>query len=273
MISKITEIGRSPLAPGVSPVSLRYREAGAGCPLVLLHGGWGYNIYPFDPQIARLRSTHRLIAPDRTGYGGSGVLQGQAPDFHQRAAVETLALLDVLGIRRAGFWGHSDGAVIAFHIALTAPHRVQAIVAEATHFFRRKPRSRVFFETMRDAPEALGDRVTTVLSDEHGSRWKSLIQANGDAWLRIGEQQGDLYGGCLAEISAPTLLVHGARDPRTEPGEREALTTALGGRASVLLLAEGGHSPHSERLTSDEVTDGVARWLASRPSEPDRAHD
>jgi len=255
------DIAGSPLAPGVAPVRLRYREAGAGRPLVLLHGGWGYQIYSFDRQIERLRDRYRVVAPDRTGYGGSGTLAAQEPDFHQRAAAETLALIDALGIDRALLWGHSDGAVIAFHVALAAPDRVEGIVAEAAHFWRRKPASREFFETMRDAPGTLGERVTAVLADDHGPRWDALIRANGDAWLRIAARGGDLYDGRLGEVGRPTLLVHGGHDPRTEPGELDALAAALARRPAILVLPEGGHSPHSERATADQVTDAVAEWL------------
>jgi hypothetical protein len=77
--------------------------------------------------------------------------------------------------------------------------------------------------------------------------------------------------------------VHGARDPRTEPGELDALRTALGGpataapqecaterRAEALsgprhrfdLFADGGHSPHSERATADAVTDAMRAFVA-----------
>jgi pimeloyl-ACP methyl ester carboxylesterase len=62
-------------------------------------------------------------------------------------------------------------------------------------------------------------------------------------------------------------LLHGARDPRTEPGELDALRMALesGGRreTTFAILDEGGHSPHSEHATADEVTEAAATFLAS----------
>jgi hypothetical protein len=32
---------------------------------VILHGGWGYEAYPFDDAIAALARSRRVIAPDR----------------------------------------------------------------------------------------------------------------------------------------------------------------------------------------------------------------
>ena len=115
------DLPSSALAPGVSPVRIYYRDAGAGRPIVLLHGGWGYAIYPFDRQIAALAAHHRVIAPDRTGYGKSGRLERQDTDFHYRAAAETFAAIDALGLDRPVVWGHSDGAVSAAGGSFTAP--------------------------------------------------------------------------------------------------------------------------------------------------------
>jgi pimeloyl-ACP methyl ester carboxylesterase len=269
----VVDLDASPLSPGVSPVRIHYREFGAGEPLLVLHGGWGYGMYPFDRQVAALLSSHRVVVPDRTGYGSSGTLDVQRVDFHQRAAEETIAFMDAIGIRRAALWGHSDGAVIALRLGLMAPDRVGRIVAEATHFLRAKPASRAFFETMRDAPERLGDRVVSMLEREHGGKWRALISANGAAWLQIADRAtspgDDLYGGRLDELRVPVLLVHGARDPRTEPGELEALRTAIIGGpgrdadgSQVRVFPEGGHSPHSEPATADAVTAAAATFLA-----------
>src|SRR4030095_8187397 len=117
------ELRSSPLAPGVSPVCIHYREHGTGQPLVILHGGWGYEIYPLDRQIAALGSDHRILIPDPTRYGLSGRLVRQASDFHRHAAGETFAVIDALGLERPVLWGHSDGAVIALLMALAVRGR------------------------------------------------------------------------------------------------------------------------------------------------------
>jgi pimeloyl-ACP methyl ester carboxylesterase len=138
------ELASSALAPGVSPVLIHYRDAGAGRPLVILHGGWGYEIYPFDRQLQALSADHRVVIPDRTGYGRSGRLDRQEVDFHQRAAAETLHVIDALGLDRPVLWGHSDGAVIALLAGLAAPQRLAGLILEATHLLRCKPGSRAF---------------------------------------------------------------------------------------------------------------------------------
>src|SRR6476646_3118282 len=109
----LLDLHASALAPGVTPVPIHYRDVGTGPPIVMLHGGWGYEIYPFDRQLAALSASYRFVSPDRTGYGGSGRLVRQEVDFHQRAAAETFAVIETLGLERPVLWGHSDGAVIA----------------------------------------------------------------------------------------------------------------------------------------------------------------
>ena len=256
----------SPLAPGVSPVVIHYRDVGGGAPpLVILHGGWGYEIYAFERQIAALAGMHRIVIPDRTGYGGSGRLAVQEADFHDRAAAETFAVLDALELDRPIVWGHSDGAVIALKMGLARPERLAALIVEAAHLYRNKPASREFFATMMRDPDGLGERVAGILAAEHGDSWRDLIRINGIAWLRIAaERRGDgddLYGGRLSDLRVPTLIVHGAKDPRTEPGELDALRAAIP-HARVAVIAEGGHSPHNERLAADAVTREAARFLA-----------
>jgi pimeloyl-ACP methyl ester carboxylesterase len=260
-------IDESPLAPSLSPIEIHYRDTGSGLPLLFLHGGWGYQIYPFDRQIEAFGDRFRILIPDRTGYGRSLRLEHVPTDFHRRAAIETMRLLDALHIDRAVLWGHSDGAVIAAMIGLKNPDRISGLILEAFHFYRRKPGSREFFETMAGDPSLLGERVGATLSNEHGEDyWRKLIVMNGDAWLRIADESAfaeqDLYDGKLGDLCVPALFIHGSRDPRTEPGEMESVRDLLP-TARIGFIDGGGHSPHSESSSAPECNRIVAAFLES----------
>jgi pimeloyl-ACP methyl ester carboxylesterase len=262
----------SPLVPGVSPVEIYYRDEGEGRPLLLLHGGWGYSLNPFNRQIEKLRNAFRVICPDRSGYGQSTRMVNDFPsDFHYDAAAETLSFLDSLGIERAFLWGHSDGAVIAAIIGTMAPQRVQGLVLEAFHFYRMKPRSREFFETIAFRPEVLGDELRERFALEFGREdWHRLVTSHAKAWLQIAVEirpDDDLYHGRLHEITAPTLFIHGKLDPRTEPGELDAVSAQLP-NAEMRMLDNAAHSPHSETAAADLVTQIAREFMARQNPDP-----
>ena len=244
-------MAHTPLAPGVAPARIAYRSIGppgggrpGRAPILFLHGGWGYDMYPLDGAAFADR---RILAPDRTGYGTSPPIAALPPDFHQRAVEETEAVIDALGLDRPVLWGHSDGAIVALRLALSRPARVSAVVAEATHYFRRKPRSRAFFDAVAANPQST-----------------PIMRLHARAWLQIGDaaerSDADFYDGRLGAIAVPALAVHGARDPRTEPGEIDALR-AVAPSIRVVLLPDGGHSPHSEPATVATVAAAVREFL------------
>jgi len=136
------DVAHTPLAPHAAPARIAVRSIGAGAapPLVILHGGWEYEAYPFDRQIPAFSTTRRLVIPDRSGYGDSPAIDALPPDFHDRACAETLAVLDALALERPVVWGHSDGAIIALLLGLESPDTIAAAIVEATHLYRRKPR-------------------------------------------------------------------------------------------------------------------------------------
>jgi len=241
----------SPLAPGASPVRIAYRDVGDGPPIVILHSGWGYDAFPFDRQIATLSHRHRLVIPDRSGYGGSGTLESLPTDFHQRAADETRAVIDALELERPIVWGHSDGAIIALLMALAPDQAIAGAIVEATHYFKKKPRSQAFFEAMAAKPRS------------------KIIEMHSRTWLQIGKEAEpgeNFYSSRLSDVTVPVLVIHGAQDPRTEPGELEALRADLGRGVSAprcfQILEHGGHSPHSEAATAAQVTEAAVDFLA-----------
>jgi pimeloyl-ACP methyl ester carboxylesterase len=251
------ELQESEHAAGIRPVAIHYRDAGQGRVVVFLHGGWGYGVYPIDRQIVAFGEQVRFVAPDRSGYGGSTRVAGEMPtDFHRRATRETLAVLDALGIARATFWGHSDGAVIAAMIGLIAPHRCERVILEAFHFYRNKPGSRGFFERFSAHPEDLGEQTQRLLQADHGAdHWQTVLRRNCGAWIRIADESArpdeDLYAGRLGDLQVPTIFLHGAKDPRTQPGEMEVVREVVP-QAEFRFLKEGQHSPHSEQTVHEE---------------------
>jgi pimeloyl-ACP methyl ester carboxylesterase len=263
------ELLHSPHAPNLSPVTIFYREYGRGKPLVFLHGGWGYGVYPFDRQIEALEKEYRILIPDRTGYGHSTRVPGEMPlDFHRRAAAETLAFLDALGMERAVLWGHSDGSVISAMAGLAAPERCECLILEAFHYLRRKPGSRSFFERFAAHPEDLGEETKKMLAEDHGeSQWPMVLRRNCSAWFRLADQvrrpEEDLYDGQLGELAVATLFLHGSLDPRTEPGEMERVREAVP-RAAMKFVANGKHSPHSEQDAFEECNAIAKEFLRGR---------
>jgi len=257
-------IADSPLAAG--PAEIYYREFGSGVPLLFLHGGWGYQIYPLDVQAQALAGL-RIVIPDRSGYGRSTRPAVFGPDLHARGVAETLLFLDSIGLRQCIFWGHSDGAVIAAMLGIRAPERCLGLVLEALHYDREKISSRSFFQSMASEPESFGPRVTDILKKEHGDPyWSQLLRSEGQAWLDIARSANgarDLFDGNLSQLRVPTAILHGAQDPRTEPWELDAVRRELPS-AGLHRLAAGGHSPHSEPACATEfhrhLGAALTRW-------------
>jgi pimeloyl-ACP methyl ester carboxylesterase len=264
------DLDTSPLAGG-KPVTIGYDQEGRGPVVLFLHGGWGYDAYPID--VDAFAATHTVLIPRRSGYGSSSPLDAFPLDFHYCAVLELLAFLDSLGIERAVWWGHSDGAVIAALAAIHAPHRVSGVILEGLHYYADKPGSRTFFQRMASEPESFGASLRKVLATEHGEpRWRTLLELDGRAWLDLAQRaespQTDLYDGRLSDIEKPVLLVHGGQDPRTEPGELDAVRAALP-NAYLSLHLDAGHCPHSES-SRQAVTDAVLRFLERVRTEPIR---
>jgi predicted esterase len=57
------------------------------------------------------------------------------------------------------FWGHSDGAVIAAKIGLSAPTRCERLLLESLHFEPGEPSSRSFFQQFATHPEDVKEKM------------------------------------------------------------------------------------------------------------------
>ncbi|MFQ3451742.1 alpha/beta hydrolase [Bradyrhizobium sp. UFLA01-814] len=99
-------------------------RTGTGRPLLLLHG-WPEFWLTWKPVMARLTGRYALIAPDLRGFGDSDKPHGAyGPDQHTD---DMLALLDALGVDKAGVIGHDVGGAVMQPLARKAPDRIAGL--------------------------------------------------------------------------------------------------------------------------------------------------
>jgi pimeloyl-ACP methyl ester carboxylesterase len=139
-----------PVATRIGPISIM--EAGAGPPVVLLHG-LGATKASFLPTVAALAGAHRTIALDLPGFGDSAKPLRAAYDarFFARSVV---AVLDALEIERADAIGNSMGGRVALELGLRHPDRTGRLVMLAPSLAWRRERPRA--PLLRAVPPQLG---------------------------------------------------------------------------------------------------------------------
>lgn len=110
----------------VPGAELHLVEAGAGDPVVLVHG-WPQHGHMWRHLVPKLAPTRRVLVPDLRGFGRSDAPPGTYRK-HVLAA-DLVALLDAEGIERATFVGHDWGGWASWLVALEQPERVERLVA------------------------------------------------------------------------------------------------------------------------------------------------
>ncbi len=122
-------------------VTLRVAAAGppAGRPLVFLHG-WPEFWFSWRHQLAFFGARgFRVLAPDLRGYGGSDCPTAvEAYSVHQIAA-DTIALLQVHGMRKCTLCGHDWGAILTWQLALLHPLWFPVVAALSVPTTLRRP--------------------------------------------------------------------------------------------------------------------------------------
>lgn len=104
---------------------IEYQDAGAGTPLLVVHGSGGGHDQGMAFVGPLARQGIRVIAVSRFGYLRTAMPADASPAAQADAHA---CLLDALGIRRAAVLGGSAGAPSAMQLAIRHPDRVSALV-------------------------------------------------------------------------------------------------------------------------------------------------
>ena len=256
-MTEIRDVVEARLSAG--DVTVSYREAGSGTPLVLLHG-IGSNAGSWRDQLDGLADLRRVIAWDAPGYGGSTPLAAQWPAAADYAGRLHL-LLEGLEFTTVDLIGHSLGALMAVSFARQWPARVsRLILADAAAGYGAAPTDPLPapVQTRLDDLAELGAagmaerRAARLLSPaappDRVARVREAMAAIDPAGYRQAAAmlaQGNL-GADAARIEAPALVICGAEDVVTPPAGNRAIAEAMP-NARYAEIADAGHASYVDQ--------------------------
>ncbi len=230
----------------VDGVKIAYRTFGTGGPAVVLVHGTGLSqvIWRGFGYARDLSADHLVITPDLRGHGRSDKPHEDGAYTPERFAGDVLAVLDQLGVERAGYVGYSLGGRVGFSLADTHPQRVDRFVSVAgAPGIRPGAIDRVFFPGCRQAIEAGGmSGFLTEWQERTGAEidrsTQAAFAANDPEALAAYMRAADADPGVpLEHLSAwrtPTLLLVGDQDTERVLAAQEAAAIVPGARLEVL---------------------------------------
>lgn len=241
--------------------------AGAGAPLVLLHGGHGSWLH-WARNIEALAESRRVLVPDLPGYGESDALP---PDAGFPGLVDTLiASLDRLLGKDAAFdlAGFSFGGVAAGCVALRCPRVGRlALLGAVGHGLRRRQSGALL--AWRDNADEETVRATMrhnlgVLM-LHGPIDPLALEIHHRSCLRTRFQSkktslGPTLTQALQQMDMPVLMLWGEHDPTGDPHEVGPVWQDGRANRTVDVITDAGHWVQYE--AGDAVNRRLIDWFA-----------
>jgi pimeloyl-ACP methyl ester carboxylesterase len=208
-----------------------------------------------------------------------------APYTLRDMAEDTIALMDVLGIRSAHMVGASMGGMIAQEIAITFPERVRSLISimsttgnpklprparEAVSILMAPP------PRSRDEYIARFERNWRVLRagrfPEDEALDRSRAERIFDRGLNpagVGRQiRAVLASGSrkerLHKVRAPTLVIHGTADPLVDPKAGQDTAVSIPGAKLMMVQGMGHAIPMAMWPEIIDAIDKHAHWASAK---------
>jgi pimeloyl-ACP methyl ester carboxylesterase len=221
----------------VNGVRLHYLAAGAGDPVILLHG-YAETSHMWLPLIAELTATHTVIAPDLRGAGQSSKPTGGYTKAEM--AVDIHALARSLGYECVQIVGHDIGLMVAYAYAVQYASEVQRIALMDAflpgvgdwrtvwlmrdlwhfHFYGKTPlalvhgRERIYFEHFwndfaADAKHSVPERDRRIYAKEYAR--PGGMRAGFEYFHAFEQDAKDFAGFAKTPLAMPMLVLTGEK--------------------------------------------------------------
>jgi 3-oxoadipate enol-lactonase len=230
---------------------LYWDEQGSGEPLLLIMGlSYPSNMWHRSRPI--LAERFRTIALDNRGVGQSDAPPGVYSI--RLMASDAAAVLDAAGIESAHVFGVSMGGMIAQEFALQYPSRVRSLILGCTaagghHAVQAEPEALEALLRRDVTPEEAKETIIPFIYDPATPRER----IDEDMAIRMkwyptpqgymGQLQG-IFGwesySRIAQISAPTLVIHGETDRLVPAGNARLIAEKIPG-AKLVLIPHASH--------------------------------
>lgn len=278
MTSTVAGIALEPRTIDAGGVQTSYLEAGAGEPVVMLHGsGPGVSAMAnWQHNIGALAQRFRVLAPDIVGFGAT-----QRPDdvvYSLRTWTDQIwAFLDALGIEKTAIVGNSLGGRIALQMATDCPDRITKMVLMGapgvgmtltdglTALRAYEPSHDAMRDLLRNYfavdPAMITDELVAIryeasIADGAYAAYRAMFFDPRHTGSQLGITEDEVRA-----IATPALLVHG-REDRVVPMQVSVTMLGLLPNADLHVFSACGHWTQIER--ADEFSALVADYLALR---------
>ena len=262
-------------AAAADGIQISYTDLGGQGPAVVFSHGFLLDHTMFDRQVTALAPQYRVITWDQRGHGGT---RAAGAFTYRDSAAGLLALLGHLGGERAVLAGMSQGGFLSLRAALTAPDRVRALVLIESQAGLRDPAVAAGYEQMHRAwlehgPGPVQEVVASIILGP--GRWDGWYAKRNEQYAQWApEDLGQLtwpfrclmdrddITARLAEITCPTLIVHGTADAAIPLARAQAV------RDGPVAFTDREGAAHASNLTHpDAVSQAILRFLTGLDGE------
>ncbi len=212
-----------------------YATAGAGLPVVLLHGGlghsgnWGYQL----PKL--VESGYRVIVIDSRGHGRS--TRDERPYSYELMTADVKTVMDALNVEKAAFVGWSDGSCIALILAAQHPERVEGVFFFACNIDPSGTKPFEFTEIIgRCFNRHKQDYAELSATPDQFDEFSAAID-------QMQATQPNYSSAELAQINVPVTIVHAEHDEFIKRDHADYLARTLPDAKLVLLQAVSHFAP------------------------------